>query len=162
MTGTQAGAAPKAIVSGDADAETIETRFGKIVLKKDNPIVFPHGLLGMADKTQFFITEFPSEKLKQFKLLQSLDDYALSFITLPLDIDNSIISKDDLYAACSDVDIPKEDLSVVLIVSVHRSPAAVSLSVNARAPVLMDAKRRLAVQHVFPHDRYQVQHSIRL
>ncbi len=157
MTGTQASTAMPLPLT---DEETIDTRFGKIALKKDNPIIFPQGLLGMPDKANFFLAEFPSEKLRQFKLMQCLDDYSLTFITLPLDVENAIITKDDLTHACKDLDIPVTELAVLLIVSVHRSATSVTLSVNARAPLLIDAKRKLAAQYVFPHDRYKVQHTI--
>jgi len=142
--------------------EIIETRFGRIAISKDNPIKFPQGLLGMPDKGNFFLTEFPSEKLEKFKLLQSLDDYALSFITLPIDLNNEIIALEDLALACGDVGIKVENLAVLLVVSVHRTPDKVNISVNARAPLLIDASQRLALQYVFKNDKYNVQKYISL
>jgi flagellar assembly factor FliW len=160
MTGTQSPMAASFPLPSEGESEIIDTRFGKIALKRDNPVVFPHGLLGMPDKINYFLTEFPSEKLKQFKMLQSLDDHTLSFITLPLDVENTIIAKDDVHTACKDLGIEPKDTAILLIVSVHRSPTSVTLSVNARAPLMIDAKRRLAAQYVFPNDRYKVQHFI--
>lgn len=142
------------------EVETIETRFGQVKINKTNPIIFPRGLLGMPDKYHFCLTEFPTEKLQQFKLLQSLDDYNLSFITLPIDFKNAIIEEKDLLAACADLEISTTDVVMVLIVSVHRSPQAVKLSVNARAPLFLDSQRRLAAQYVFQNDKYKVQHLI--
>jgi flagellar assembly factor FliW len=46
------------------------------------------------------------------------------------------------------------------MVSVHRSPVKTQISVNARAPLLIDTSAMLAAQYVFPTDRYQVQHLI--
>lgn len=145
---------------GTEQPEVIDTRFGKIALRKDSPIIFPRGLLGMPDKFHFFLTEFPSEKLRRFKLMQNLDDYSLSFITLPLDLHNDIIATEDLVEACVALDIKKENLAVLLIVSVHRSVSGGALSVNARAPLLIDSAARLAAQYVFPTDKYKVQHII--
>ncbi len=142
------------------EPEVIDTRFGKITLHKNNPIVFPRGLLGMPDKFHFFLTEFPSEKLRRFKLLQCLDDYNLSFITLPLSLQNGIIASEDLSAASRELDIKVENLALLLIVSVHRTPQKVSLSVNARAPLLIDSSARLAAQYVFQSEKYKVQHYI--
>ena len=140
--------------------DVIDTRFGRIELQQDKAFSFSRGLLGMAQKRDFFITEFPSEKLSRFKLLQSLDDYTLSFITLPLSFENEIIGAEDLFAACNELEMNIEHLAVLLIVSVHRSPSKVSLSVNARAPLLIDSKMRMAAQYVFLNDKYQVQHFI--
>lgn len=145
---------------GTEEPEVIDTRFGKITLRRDNAIVFPRGLSGMPNKFKFFLTEFPSEKLRRFKLLQSLDDYALSFITLPLDLQNGIIAAEDLSSASRELNIKIESLAILLIVSVHRTPQKVSLSVNARAPLLIDSSMRLAAQHVFQADKYKVQHYI--
>jgi flagellar assembly factor FliW len=145
---------------GDGEPEVIDTRFGKIQLRKHNPIVFPQGLLGMPDKFHFFLTDFPSENLQRFKLLQCLDDYKLSFITLPADLNNTIVTADDLAAAARDLKIVVENLVVLFIVSVHRVPGKVTLSVNARAPLLIDSGARLAAQHVFQTDKYKVQHPV--
>jgi flagellar assembly factor FliW len=145
---------------GTEQPDVIDTRFGKIALRKDAPVIFPRGLLGMPDKFHFFLTEFPSEKLRRFKLLQNLDDFALSFITLPIDLHNGIITSEDLVTACLDLDIKKENLAILLIVSVHRSVSGGSLSVNARAPLLIDSAARLAAQYVFQTDKYKVQHTI--
>lgn len=142
------------------DLETIETRFGAVRVSKTNPIIFPRGLLGMPDKYHFCLTEFPTEKLQQFKLLQSLDDVNLSFITLPLDLKNPIVDEKDIIDACADLEVPMDDLALLVIVSVHRSPQAVKLSVNARAPLFIDAQRRFAAQYVFQNDKYKVQHII--
>jgi len=137
---------------------TIKTRFGEVMVDTTKTVLFPRGLLGMPDKLRYAITTFPGSKMAQFKLLQSLDDHTLSFITLPLDIENSIIGAADIRATAADMQIKEENLAVLLIVSVHRSPDAVKLSVNARAPIFIDAERRIGVQHVFQNDSYKVQH----
>jgi flagellar assembly factor FliW len=139
---------------------TIKTRFGEVMVDTTKAVLFPRGLLGMPDKLRYAITTFPSAKMAQFKLLQSLDDHTLSFITLPLDIDNGIISAADIRTVADDLQIKEESLAVLLIVSVHRSPDQVKLSVNARAPIFIDAERKIGVQHVFQNDTYKVQHNI--
>lgn len=147
---------------GTEQPEVIDTRFGKVALRKDKPIIFPRGLLGMPDKFHFFLTDFPNDKLSRFKLLQCLDDYSLSFITLPIDLHNGVIATEDLVEACVDLDIKKENLAALLLVSVHRSVSGGSLSVNARAPLMIDSSARLAAQYVFQSDKYKVQHTIAL
>lgn len=158
MMGVAVNRLESSVFFNTEEPEVIDTRFGKIALQKKNPLTFPRGLLGMPDKFHFFLTEFPSSKLHQFKLLQSLDDYDLSFITLPLTLQNSIILAEDLTHACKELNIAVENLVALLIVSVHRTPDRTILSVNARAPLLIDSYMRLAAQYVFPTDRYTVQH----
>ncbi len=145
--------------SPDATAMiSIKTRFGEVIVDTTKAVLFPRGLLGMPDKPRYAISSFPSPKMAQFKLLQSLDDHNLSFITLPLEIENSIIAASDIRATAADMQIKEENLAVLLIVSVHRSPDQVKLSVNARAPIFIDAERKIGVQHVFQNDTYKVQH----
>ncbi len=144
------------------ELEIIETRFGPVEISRSNPIVFERGLLGVPDSQNFVLVNFPSENLQQFKLLQSLDKDELSFITLPLDLDNSIIARADIEKACEDVNIPVDDVAILTIVSVHRSPDKVTLSINARAPLLINVRNRQALQYVFQHSRYQVQQMLNL
>lgn len=140
--------------------EKIESRFGAVTVDKAKAILFPVGILGMPDRHNFVLTDFPNPKLGQFKLLQSLDDHELSFITLPVELDNSILERADVDAACRDMEIAHEDLAVVLIVSVHRGMTNVQLSVNARAPIFVDTRRQAAAQYVFTSSKYKVQHFI--
>ncbi len=141
----------------EAKLEMFETRFGAIELDTSNPLVFEHGLLGMPDSRLFALTDFPNPKLGNFKLLQSLEDKTLSFIILPVMMDNGIIARDDLEKAAADTGIELKDMTTFLIVSVHRTPSETKLSVNARAPLLIDASNRSAMQYVFQHSRYKVQ-----
>ena len=98
--------------------------------------------------------------MKQFTLLQSLDDLAVSFITLPLEIQNGIIAANDLRSVCRDLQTDETQTAVLLIVTVHRGIDQVKLSVNARAPLLLNTERRIGVQHVFQQDHYKVQHML--
>lgn len=142
------------------EIDKLETRYGTVQVGSGKGILFPVGLLGMPEKHHFILTEFPNGKLKQFKLLQSMDDANLSFVTLPLALDNDIIARDDIEHACRDMEIPIKDVAVVLIASIHRTVEGVTLSVNARAPVFIDATRRAGAQYVFTSSKYQVQHFL--
>jgi flagellar assembly factor FliW len=144
----------------EGSREIIKSRFGEIVIDVRNSLSFPKGLLGMPQAQQFALAHFPSEKMAQFKMLQCMDDFSLSFITLPLPFDNGILSAEHITIACREMGIPRESLVLLLIVCVHRQPEGTKLSVNARAPIFIDASRRLGGQYVFVHDQYKVQHFI--
>jgi flagellar assembly factor FliW len=156
----QAERSTEVIASGITMMETISSRFGDITVDTGKAVTFPRGLLGMPDKCRFVLASFPNPKMQQFTLLQSLDDHSLSFITLPLDLRNTIIAEADLKTACRDLQIPESSLVLLLIVSVHRGGDQVKLSVNARAPLLIDAARKAGVQYVFQQDYYKVQHML--
>lgn len=152
---------PQASAQGNAQAtEILQSRFGEITIDASRSIAFPRGLLGLPEKANFVVANFPGQKMQQFKVLQSLDDTSLAFITLPLEMQNPIIAREDLKSACAELQITDSDLAILLIVSVHRSPDQVKLSVNARAPLLIDAAKRSGVQYVFQSDSYKVQHML--
>lgn len=138
----------------------INSRFGKISVDTSKSIRFSKGLVGMPDKTEFCITNFPSEKMARFKMLQCVGDQSLSFITLPVDADNEFIMREDIEAACTALDIDRSDLVILLIVSVHRGVSGVRLSVNCVAPLFIDSRQRVATQYVYGNGRYQVRHMI--
>lgn len=163
MTGSGPAVISQAILAGEVpETEEIESRFGRVTIYPGKPIYFPNGMLGMPDRAQFTLTHFPSEKMARFKLLQSLEDLALSFITLPLDLINPIIDRVDLEQAARDIDIAPDDLAVLLVVTVHREAGAAKLSVNARAPVLMQVSRRIATQYVFSNTKYLIRQPLSL
>lgn len=141
-------------------SETIKSRFGEIAVDPGKAVAFPRGLLGMPDKLNYAVVNFPNEKMQQFALLQSLDDHALSFITLPVLADNPFIGRKDIEQIARDLQIDLSNLAILLIVSVHRQPGQVKLSVNARAPLFIDVTSKVGVQHVFQHDQYKVQHML--
>jgi flagellar assembly factor FliW len=143
-----------------ANLEVIETRFGTIEADRNNAIHFEHGLLGVPNSKRFVLVDFPSQKLAQFRLLQSLDDKNLSFITLPLEVENAIIERADIEKACGDIGISPDNLAILLIVSVHRTPTDLNITVNARAPLVIDVGSRHAIQYVFQHSRYKVQQPL--
>ena len=159
MTGSGPAVMPQNLAQ-EPEIETIDTRFGKVTISRVRPIVFVNGMLGMPDRHQFCLTNFPSEKLARFKLLQSLEETPLSFITLPVEIDNPVVERADLEQAAADLDIAANELLVLFIVTVHRDSSGVQLSVNARAPILVDTLKRLAVQFVFPNPKYDIRHMI--
>ena len=140
--------------------ETIKSRFGEITVDTTKSIVFARGMLGMPDKHQFVLANFPNPKMQQFMLLQSLDDKTLSFITLPLDLKNSIITASDMTMACRDLQISEASAAVLLIVNVHRGVDQTKLSVNARAPLIIDADRKVGAQYVYQNENYKVQHML--
>ena len=146
--------------AGIRTMETIKSRFGEVTVDTEKSLYFPRGLLGMPDQQRFALAPFPNPKMQQFMLLQSLDNASLSFITLPLDAQNAILHADDIKNACRDLQIAEANLALLLIVSVHRSPDQVKLSVNARAPLFIDAERRTGQQYVFQQEHYKVQHML--
>ena len=157
---TSPSSAPASTHSHSMSPHDVQTRFGKVHIDPSKAIRFAAGLVGMPDKHSFCLASFPSEKMARFKLLQATEEADLSFITLPLDADNDFISADDIDHACEHLSIDRDDVALLLIVSVHRSVKGVRLSVNCVAPIFIDTRNNVAAQFVYGHGKYQVRHML--
>jgi flagellar assembly factor FliW len=145
------------------DILRITSRFGDITLDLTKKIYFPNGMLGMEDNKYFCLTNFPNKNYDQFKLLQSTEEVELSFITLPIDFrDNKIMDEEDIELSCVDLGFSTENIVVLLIVSTYHHPGGkkIDVSVNARAPLIIDISKNQAVQYVLKNDKYKVRHML--
>lgn len=140
---------------GGSEEMRIESRFGAVTVRMENAVFFPHGLLGLPDNLHFAVTEFP-KAMGQFKLFQCLNDHSLSFITLPVAVDNKLIERKDLEDACKVLNVELKNLLTLLIVSVKRTPEGSVITANVRAPVLIDTRDMAGIQYVFPQNKYDV------
>ncbi len=157
----QSTAAPPATDIGDANQTlVIESRFGTLTVRPRASLLFPQGLLGFADYRDFALADLPDGKQPQFKALQCLTDANLAFLVAPLPSDSTAIDADDIQEACNSLSITPEDLAIVLIVTVRRDDDGAHVSVNLRAPVLIDTRHRVARQYVLPNNKYQIRHKL--
>jgi flagellar assembly factor FliW len=138
----------------------IESRFGTLTVRTHASLLFPQGLLGFGDYRDFALAELPDGKQPQFKALQCLTDANLAFLVAPLPSDSTAIDADDIQEACNSLSIALEDLAVMLIVTVRRDEDGSHVSVNLRAPVLIDTRHRVARQYVLPNNKYQIRHKL--
>lgn len=156
-TGTPSPAAGE----GDIDQPLVfESRFGTLTLHPRAAIFFPQGLLGFADFRDFVIADLPDGKNPQFKALQCLTDPNLAFLVAPLPSDSPAIDGNDVEEACHTLSIAREDLAIVLIVTVRRDDDGAHVSVNLRAPVMIDTRQRTARQYVLPNNKYEIRHRL--
>ena len=139
---------------------TIKSRFGKIEVDKSKQISFKHGVLGIPRAVTFCLTKLPTITSDQFKLLQCLEDDELSFIVVPAQYDNRLIESQDLDEACKVLDIKTDKLLLLFIVTIQENGAKREISVNAKAPVLVDVESKTAHQYVLQNPSYKIQHKI--
>ena len=144
----------------DVQTLMIESRFGLLTIQPNATLMFPQGLLGFGDCRDFALAELPDGKQPQFKALQCLSDPSLAFLVAPLPSDTSAIDSVDVEEACLNLDIAAADLAIVLIVTVRRDDAGAHVSVNLRAPILIDTNRRIARQYVLPNSKYEIRHKL--
>jgi flagellar assembly factor FliW len=157
----QTPAPSPAIGGGDADKTlVIESRFGTLSIRPQTALFFPQGLLGFNDFRDFALADLPNGKHPQFKALQCLTDANLAFLVAPLADDSPAIDPADVEEACQTLAIARQDLAIVLIVTVRRDDDGAHVSVNLRAPVLIDTRNRVARQYVLPNNKYEIRHKL--
>lgn len=149
-----------AAVGTQSATVTIETRFGAIGFDRANAVYMPRGMLGYADYRDFGLADMPDPRLSQFKLLQSFSEPSLSFAVTPLDPELGLMDRQDLRDACRVLSVEFDGLAVLLIVATRRAGGTTQISVNLRAPILMDIRTRTAWQYVLGNSRYPVRHVI--
>ena len=142
------------------ETAVIETRFGEMEFRLENAIYMPRGMLGYADFHDFGLANMPDPKLDQFKLLQSLSAPELSFIVAPLNPENDAIDPADIRSACELLSMDPEQAIMLLVVATRRIGPMTQISVNLRAPLILDPVSRTAYQHVLLNNRYSVRHVI--
>jgi flagellar assembly factor FliW len=148
--------------TGDA---TVNSRFGEIKINQKNIINFSSGLLGMQTKQNFCLSDFPNPKYSTFKILQSSDDSELAFIVLPVASKNNkfnFYNDNDIKECSQNLGIEASNMAILLITSVHPSVEATSVyvSVNLRAPLILDIKNQTGVQYVLSNNAYSIRHIL--
>lgn len=140
---------------------TVETRFGPMEFGRSNTFRMPHGLLGFADKRDFGLANLPAERYGHFMLLQSLEDDAVSFLVLPLEVVPELIAAEDLEEAIGAAGVAPEEAIVLLIATARKDEdGTITLSVNLRAPLIVDAEHHTARQHVLNNTAYPIRHVL--
>lgn len=138
----------------------VETRFGTFVFDATNTLFMPSGPLGFAALRHFGLANLPDPSLSAFKLLQSLDDAQVSFILTPLELHPGLIPDADIAAGAAAGGFELPTLEPMLIVTVRPVSAGAELSVNLRAPLLVDLEQRVARQVVLGNVDLPVRHPI--
>lgn len=140
----------------------LTTRFGDVAVDPANAVEMPRGLLGFAEHRAFAIAALPDPRFGQFRLLQCLTDPEVSFLVLPVDPDAGILAAEDCTAACQALSIAREDVVVLVIVTIRRIAAESRVSINLRAPVFVDVRTRRGWQFVFSNGRYPIRQELPL
>jgi len=110
-------------------------------------LVMPQGLVGFPAAQRFLLLPL-AEPERRFMALQSADGLPFGFVVLPVAPDDGVVACGEQSTIRDRLGIAAADLALMLIVTVRRSGAGTEASVNLRAPLFVDTRRRLAWQVV--------------
>ncbi len=149
-------APPSPEIEAAQEIVVLDTRFGAMELTRSHVVRFPSGLLGFTSAQEFALVELDNPKYRMFRILQCVTDATLSFIVFPPNPDSGLIDAEDIDAACAALRFSPKDLVVLLLVTVRKADTGHQLSVNLRAPVMIDSSRFVGAQYVLSNERYPV------
>ena len=84
----------------------------------------------------------------------------LSFIVAPLNPESDIIDAADIDDASERLSIARADTAVLLFVATRKIGVESQISVNLRAPIIIDTKSQTGWQYVLNNSRYPVRHLL--
>ncbi|TYQ15018.1 UNVERIFIED_CONTAM: flagellar assembly factor FliW [Acetivibrio alkalicellulosi] len=132
--------------------------FGKIEIDQNKIIEFKDGIPGFEDQKRFIVLHDGDEN-SPFRWMQSIDNTDLAFAVVnPMfivaDYDGEIP-----YEAIKTLEIERiEDIMVLSILVVTEEVEKISM--NLKAPIIINTKNNRGMQVVLDTDRYSVRHYI--
>jgi flagellar assembly factor FliW len=135
------------------------TRFGEIEIPPENILTFPEGIPAFEDQKQFIILNHDENEDSPFKWMQSVDNGELAFVIG----DPFEIKKDYDFEINDDIlkQIELESEKDLLIYSFVVVPEDVrKISINLKAPVLINHKKKKGIQAIIDSEKYSVKHYI--
>jgi flagellar assembly factor FliW len=143
----------------------ISTKLGTITVDLASAICFPQGIVGFSNLHYYCLAEIPEQKLPGALLLQNLEEEKLGFIVLPLADkfikgDNPLINYEDIKSAAESYSITQDNLSVLVISTISRLEGKFKITINLKAPILIDKNEKVAYQHVFIKNEYPLDYPL--
>jgi flagellar assembly factor FliW len=139
--------------------ETNSKLFGKINYVKENIIYFEEGLIGIPDKKNFILIE--KENFKPFSYLQCVDDGSFILVVInPILVIKDYkfeIYKDDL-ASVGLTENDTDNLSLLGIVIM--ADKIENVTVNLRAPIIININTKHAKQVILQNNDYSVEEPL--
>lgn len=134
------------------------TNFGDIEIKEEDIITFDDGLPGFESMQKFIIVNSEEEN-SPFSWLQSVESGSLAFVII-----NPVFYKKDYTVTVDDLTVSSlgiekpEDVAVYSIVVVPED--VTKISVNLKAPLVINTKNKKGKQVILDTREYNVRHYI--
>lgn len=138
----------------------IKNHLGEFTVDVSKILHFPGGMIGFPEMTEFAVMHIPGNEQAEFKLLLCLNDPKLNFVVLPMPPQNCPVDMLDIQDAAKTLDVAIGDVGLLFVVTTRRFGETMKVSMNARAPIIINTVDRLACQYVLPNTKYSVQHAL--
>jgi len=156
------GALTGVLMSGNAENTIkIENQLGSFEFDSNNLLTFDSGIVGFHDLRDFALASLPYDNMDNFKLLQSIEVPDLSFIVLPTSPDSAMLEEKDLAEISKSFNnLDPKNMALLFIVTIRQLPAGIKMTMNQRAPVVLDTASKKGRQFILSNTKYSVQHEL--
>lgn len=138
----------------------LQTRlFGEIEIDENKVICFENGIIGFPDLKEFFIIRDEEKGTDAISWLQSKEEAGMAIPVM-----NPLVVMED-YNPVVDDEVLKplgelKDDNIMALVTVTVPAQIEKISVNLKAPIVINADTRKACQLILDEDKYQVRYPI--
>lgn len=137
--------------------EIISPIYGTISYELDEVIKFEKSIPGFEDAYNFIIKDIDKES--SFKILQSIDDVNIGFVLIsPFDVEEKYEIKliDELIDRLN----IKDSADVQLYSLVTLNSKVENITVNLKAPIVINIKDKKGEQFIVDKEKYKVKHPL--
>lgn len=159
MTPPTASALFKAPIS-DETPPTVTTVFGDIPYHPETIVHFPQGILGFPYNKQYILVDIKHPNAAHFILMQPLEVPAHSFLILPLKKESGLIPQEAVDAALAQYGMDAQDVEIFVIGTFQKEGESLKKTLNLNAPIFVNFKHKVGVQHVFTGKGYDMEHPL--
>jgi len=133
--------------------------FGEVEVSEQDILNFEYGIPGFENMTKFVILGKTDDDDSPFFWLQSIDNGNLAFVIMnPRDLVPDYEAEIDLYTAGI---LGITDANDALIYSIVTVPEDITkISINLKAPVIINAKNNKGYQVILENEKYKFKHII--
>ncbi|MBP9674012.1 MAG: flagellar assembly protein FliW [Bacteriovoracaceae bacterium] len=133
------------------------SRFGEVSVKDEDVIHFPQGILGFDSLKKFFIVD-PNDK-NLILWLQSVDNENIAFPILEPKIFEPTYQVEISPTETASLQLSNiENCEIYAIVTIPKNTA--EISINMKAPIIINTQNRIARQIVLQNPKFQVKQEI--
>jgi flagellar assembly factor FliW len=132
----------------------LASRLGPIIVDAEKIIASPRGIFGFETLRQLVLLRLPAVRFGPLGLLQCVEDPSAAFLFYADVPSASLYRPGDLDAACRELAIDLDAVAALVLVTARSAPAGITM--NLRAPVIVDTVRRTACQHILSRTDYPV------
>ncbi len=133
-------------------------QFGEVSYDETQLVTFPGGVLGFEEYSRYLLVE--AEDYLPFLLLLSIDEPEIGFPLIPV---SAIwegyapnVAEEELKA----LDLTGLDGELMVFSVVTLGKGREEITANLRAPIYLNASKRIGAQVIVADDRYPIRHEI--